>query len=299
MNIFKKLLFSLAALLLSILALNIKMNSNHFSIANVSHAGLGYCTTPDGSPGEYQQGGICQALPNAANGATPTPAVSPGSCAYYNSTTRNVPTLNADGTYQQDSDGNTVTHQEQGSFSTGGLIGSLCSSVDPNRNAIQVILEKLSDYILGLGTYIFVVMILLGIIQTGVSGGSPSGVQAGKKRIGLAVSSIALLWLGRLFFTLTGITGGNFLGVPVTNGFTAATIPQVIAAVGQYLTYIGGALSVTFIIIGGIRMMTSSGNPQGIKQAGKIITYAVISLVAIGGLGLIFQLIKLIITGSQ
>ena len=39
-------------------------------------------------------------------------------------------------------------------------------------------------------------------------------------------------------------------------------------------------------------MMTSTGNPQGIAQAKKIITYAIISLVAIVGVGL-FALILL------
>lgn len=186
--------------------------------------------------------------------------------------------------------------------SNNGFIAFLCGNKGTSgdtRNAVVVIIENIATYVLGISTYIFAVMIILGVVQMGVAGGSPGGIQSAKNRITLAVTSIAFMWLGRLFLDLTGVTGGNFLGVPVSSGFNKDTIPLIIAAFMQYLTFIGGALSVTFIIIGGIRMMTSAGNPNGLKQAGKIITYAVISLVAIGSLNLIFQLISLVITGSQ
>lgn len=39
-----------------------------------------------------------------------------------------------------------------------------------------------------------------------------------------------------------------------------------------------GALAVFFIILGGLKMITSQGDPQGISQARKMIIYAAIGL---------------------
>lgn len=183
-------------------------------------------------------------------------------------------------------------------ISSDGFVKQLCNNnTIPGRSAIEVIIEQLSNYLIFLTVVVCMIMIILGIIQAGTSG--PGGIGAAKARIVAAVSSIALLWAGRLYLSITGITGGEFLGVNIRDGFfTSNTIPLLANAIVNYLTYTGGALAVVFIIFGGIRMMTSQGNPQGIAQAKKILTYAVASLVGIVGVGLIFQLIKLVITGS-
>lgn len=182
-------------------------------------------------------------------------------------------------------------------ISDNGFVKQLCNeNTIPGRSAIEVIIERLSNYVVFLTVGICMIMIVLGIIQAGTSG--PGGISAAKTRIVAAVSSIALLWAGRLYLSLSGITGGEFLGVNIRDNFDSGTIPEIAGAILKYLVYTGGALSVIFIIFGGIRMMTSQGNPQGIAQAKKIITYAVVSLVAIVGVGLIFQLIQLVITGS-
>lgn len=182
-------------------------------------------------------------------------------------------------------------------ISNNGFIKQLCDeNTIPGRSAIEVVIDRLANYLVFLVVGICMIMIVLGIIQAGTSG--PGGIGAAKTRILAAVTSIALLWVGRLYLSLSGITGGEFLGVNIKDGFTSATIPEIATAILTYLTYTGGALSVIFIIFGGIRMMTSTGNPQGIAQAKKIITYAIISLVAIVGVGLIFQLIQLVLTGT-
>lgn len=182
-------------------------------------------------------------------------------------------------------------------ISNEGFINQLCQeNTIPGRSAIEVLIDRLSNYLVFLTVVVCMIMIILAIIQAGTAG--PGGISAAKGRIIAAVSSIALLWVGKLYLDLTGITGGSFLGVNIRDGFTSATIPQLANAILQYLTYTGGVLCVVFIIVGGIRMMTSQGNPQGIAQAKKILTYAIGSLVAIVGVGLIFQLIRLVLTGS-
>jgi hypothetical protein len=261
-----------------------------------------YALAPVAQAANCASGGSADAVEHCVQ--TSTALENNGSCAAIAASEADTPSLDANGDIVHGADGKTVTHKQRNIISSGGLISYLCGDGTDTRSAAVVILENIATYVLGLSTYVFAVMIILGIIQTGVSGGSPSGIQAGKKRIALAVGSISLMWLARLIFDLTGITGGRFLGVDVSGtasspGFNKDTLPLIIGALMQYLTYVGGALSVTFIIVGGIRMMTSAGNPQGVKQAGKIMAYAAISLVAIGSLNLIFLLVKLVITGSQ
>ncbi|MCR4324720.1 MAG: hypothetical protein NUV69_03455 [Candidatus Curtissbacteria bacterium] len=45
------------------------------------------------------------------------------------------------------------------------------------------------------------------------------------------------------------------------------------------LTSIAGVIAVVFIIIGGIRLVTSGGDPKKLSAAGAMITYAVVGLV--------------------
>ncbi len=181
-------------------------------------------------------------------------------------------------------------------ISTGGFVSILCTG-DNNQTAIQSIVENLTNYILNIGVIVFAIMIGLGMVQVITGGASPEALKAGKKRITLAASSIALFFAARVTLDLIGVTGGGrFLGVDLNN-FDQNTILELIAAAWQYIQFIGGALAVTMIIVGGIRMMTAAGNPQSIQSARKIITYAVIGLLGVASVSLIFSLIGRVITG--
>lgn len=66
----------------------------------------------------------------------------------------------------------------------------------------------------------------------------------------------------------------NEVGIPTTSA-NDATVQAVVAAVFLII----GALSVTFIIIGGYRYIVSAGDPSNVKQAKNTILYAVVGLV--------------------
>lgn len=56
---------------------------------------------------------------------------------------------------------------------------------------------------------------------------------------------------------------------------------RILAAVLELLLRLGGVLAVVFIIIGGIRFITSLGNPEAIKGARDMIINALVGLVLI------------------
>lgn len=183
-----------------------------------------------------------------------------------------------------------------GQIISSGFVSTLCTGGN-DQTAIQSIVENLTNYILNIGVIVFAIMIGLGMVQVITGGASPEALKAGKKRITLAASSIALFFAARVTLDLIGVTGGGrFLGVDLNN-FDQNTILELIAAAWQYIQFIGGALAVTMIIVGGIRMMTAAGNPQSIQSARKIITYAVIGLLGVASVSLIFNLIGRVITG--
>lgn len=194
--------------------------------------------------------------------------------------------------------GGVTTVEKRPTVSSNGFVRWLCtqSSSNPNRNAIEVVVEVLANYILALGTFVFVLIMALAFVQIVTAGASPEALKAGKKRLLLAASSIAVIAIGRVILDLIGVTGGNFLGVNVAS-FNQDTIPQIIRAVYNYLLFIGGSLGVGMIIFGGIKMMTSAGNPQAIQGARKVITFAVIGLLGLASIGIIITIIQRIVTG--
>lgn len=56
-------------------------------------------------------------------------------------------------------------------------------------------------------------------------------------------------------------------------------IPHLIANLINFAMFSVGALSIIFLVVGGIRMSTSAGNPKSIAAARKTITYAIVGLV--------------------
>ncbi len=181
--------------------------------------------------------------------------------------------------------------------STSGFIRWLCTTTpDQNRNAVEVLAETLANYIIGLGTFVLILIVAIAGVQIMTGGASPEAIKAGKRRMTLALSSIALLVMGRVVLDLIGVTGERFLGVPV-NAFNKDTIPAIISAITQYVFFAGGVLSIAMIIYGGFVMITSAGNPQRIQSARRVITYAVIGLALMLMAGLIVGLVGRALTG--
>lgn len=97
--------------------------------------------------------------------------------------------------------------------------------------------------------------------------------------------------------------GGNLkvkIGTPgldaiCADGKSTNPILSLVAGFANYLVAIIGAVGVLMIIISGIQMITSSGQPELIKAAKKRLTTTVISLVVLVSMRVI---LNLIIAGS-
>jgi hypothetical protein len=56
-------------------------------------------------------------------------------------------------------------------------------------------------------------------------------------------------------------------------------IPTILGNIISIASFFSGIVAVIFIIVGGIRLITSAGSPKAIEGARKTITYAVAGLV--------------------
>ena len=90
---------------------------------------------------------------------------------------------------------------------------------------------------------------------------------------------------------MTLLIAANFFpsiydGIPTANGgpniTDASQILLVVANVIRIATAFAGALSIIFIIVGGIFYVISAGNPSNIKRAKDFLTNAIVGLVITG-----------------
>lgn len=283
-----KKLFAYIIILLSLIVL---FNISNNAVADPAKLAGQPCTLTGGAAGTYSQGpsGALDCVEN-----NPAGGKEPRREAVGNGTSTNAEETRLNSAQTVKGTCNDI--KGDGQIISSGFVSTLCTGGN-EQTAIQSIIENLTNYMLNIGVIIFAIMIGLGMVQVITGGASPEALKAGKKRIFLAASSIALFFAARATLDLIGITGGGrFLNVDLNN-FDQNTILELIAAAWQYIQFFGGALAVTMIVVGGIRMMTAGGNPQQIQTARKIITYAVIGLLGVASASLIFSLISKVITG--
>lgn len=66
---------------------------------------------------------------------------------------------------------------------------------------------------------------------------------------------------------------------PICTQTNQSTLPQLIKRIVDIMLFLIGAISVLMVIIGGIRYVTSGGDPQQVKAAKDTVLYAVIGIV--------------------
>lgn len=78
---------------------------------------------------------------------------------------------------------------------------------------------------------------------------------------------------------LKGCTGPNCLDRTEDLNILGYTVGNVGYDIVNLLTFVAGLLAVIFIIVGGIKYASSSGDPKRIESAKQTLLYAVIGLV--------------------
>lgn len=66
---------------------------------------------------------------------------------------------------------------------------------------------------------------------------------------------------------------------PICKQANQSTLPQLIKRIVDIMLFLIGAISVLMVVVGGIRYVTSGGDPQQVKAAKDTVLYAVIGLV--------------------
>ena len=101
----------------------------------------------------------------------------------------------------------------------------------------------------------------------------------------LAVISFSLVFYGNHFAladTASTIKGGACEAAGGTcPSDSSGTLSDTVATVINVLSAVVGVLAVIMIIVGGLRYITSAGNPEGAKTARNTILYAIIGLVIV------------------
>lgn len=89
-----------------------------------------------------------------------------------------------------------------------------------------------------------------------------------------------LLWLAANPYNITA----NQIGVPTST----ATVGDGLANIVKILMSIIGMLAIVFILVSGIQMAASAGNPKRFAQARETLIYAIVGLaVAIGAYAIV------------
>lgn len=142
----------------------------------------------------------------------------------------------------------------------------------------KIILNILIDLLVVVG-YASMIFIIYGGYQFMMSQGDPGKAASGKKTLTsaiigmvIALSASVLVNTGMVILSIqtsNGIKQGeNFTQVQVQNAFTWAYT-------------VAGLVAVAFIIFGGIKYVTSQGDPGKARSATQTIVYAVVGLIVV------------------
>ena len=186
---------------------------------------------------------------------------------------------------QRDANDNNKKTIGVGSYGFGLICDQAASAEIVNghkKGLIWGLVIGISNWIVGLVGTVIVLMIIVGGVQLITSAGSPDAVKAAKGRITNAVMSLVVLISMKAILVLVSIGGGvnEFFGAPVNNaGETLGSVKDLILAMINFALWLGGAVSVIFIIVGALRYIASGGNQTNLQKAKATITYAVLGLV--------------------
>ncbi|GDX62941.1 hypothetical protein LBMAG34_4750 [Candidatus Saccharibacteria bacterium] len=172
----------------------------------------------------------------------------------------------------------------------GVLPPALCDAVltgtASNSNplgGLQPLLEFIMNIMISLfGAFAVLVLIVSGI-QISASAGNENVVKSAKENIFKIVTGLVLLIS---FRAILGLINTAFEGVNTSSLFGATGnelnpegIPKLLGNIISIASFISGIVAVIFIIVAGIRYITSAGNAKAREGAQKTLIYAIGGLV--------------------
>jgi hypothetical protein len=159
-----------------------------------------------------------------------------------------------------------------------------------DANPFNVVIGNIVVWLVGIIGIVLTIVILYSAIQFVTSGGSPDRVKSAKDRLVQAAVSLGLLISFNAIFDI--LNNNIFKGITGTSLGEVKTLGNNVILV---LLTVVGALSVIFIIIGGIQYTISAGDSNKVSTAKSTITYAIIGLVMSLSIGIVISLLNLLI----
>jgi prepilin signal peptidase PulO-like enzyme (type II secretory pathway) len=143
----------------------------------------------------------------------------------------------------------------------------------PTGGVSQSTVQTGIDFILQLAGALAVIFIIIGAVKFSTSGGDPQKVASARQTviyaiIGLIVAVSAFTIASIVGEEASAVSGDPFFG---SNG--------IITSVFNWLGWVVGVASVIGIIYGGLRYITSAGNPQSAQAGRNAVIYSIVGLI--------------------
>lgn len=179
------------------------------------------------------------------------------------------------------------------------------SSEQELQDNIYIIISNIANNITVIAAYLVVGYVIYGGYLYILAAGDTVKVAAGKKTLAHAFTGLAIVGLSNVIINSIQLAIFNNNGTfneckDVLNANSTCITPEVLVTnVIQWVIGIGGVVALAFIILGGIKYITSSGDINKTQQAKNTILYSLIGLVVVGLSEIIVAFVSDIINGAN
>jgi len=142
---------------------------------------------------------------------------------------------------------------------------------DASTNPVEVAV----NFMLQLAAGLSLIYIVIAAVRLTTSSGDPQAIAAGRKTIIFAIVGLIISVMGLVITSIIQTEAARIAGSsdPFFGG------DGIVTVVVEKLSFAVGVASVIMLIIGGLRYITSGGQPQSAQAARNTIIYAIIGLV--------------------
>jgi type IV secretory pathway VirB2 component (pilin) len=157
-------------------------------------------------------------------------------------------------------------------------------------NTIEGVLGNIMNYLRGIAGTIAVIFIIIGGVMYMVSSGDKDMTERAKKTVIYACIGLAIVLAAPLFYQeIKAVLSGNNPG---------SAFQALLLNVLKLLLAIVGFLAIIMMVIGGIWMLTATGNEERYELGKKTATYSILGLVIAVAALIIAQQVTILVGGS-
>lgn len=163
------------------------------------------------------------------------------------------------------------------------VLGETATNENP-AGGFKIIIDFIANILVALFGIIAVLTLIVSGVQISASAGSENVVKSAKENVFKVVTGLVLIISFRAILSLIdtafqGVETGYLFSTASGNSLANEGIPRLLGNIISITSFFSGIVAVIFIIVGGIRLITSAGSPKAIEGARKTIIYAVAGLV--------------------